>query len=349
MRVIGVMSGSSLDGIDLALCDLREADGRVVHDVIACASAEFPEALFARLLHISTSSGLTLADTHVQLGRFIGESVRGFLAAHGPADLVASHGHTAFHQPANRFTSQIGCGASIAALCGLPTIVDFRSKDVALGGQGAPLVPIGERDLFTDFDAYINLGGIANISIHRGGRVTGSDVCFCNQPLNHLANLLGQPYDADGLVARAGEVHAALLARLREMACLKTGTPFTLGREHFERDMLPLLQDDSIPVPMRLSTVVEHVAEHLAALLNNEAMPGCLVTGGGAFNGYLVERIQARTATRLTVPDARTVAYKEAIIFAYLGWLRWQGRPNALASVTGAIRDNIGGALYLPG
>ncbi len=348
MRVIGVMSGSSLDGIDLALCDFREENGKVQHEVLACESLAFPEPLFARLLHISTSSGLTLAETHVQLGRFIGGSVRSFLEAHVPAELVASHGHTAFHQPIKGFTTQIGCGAAIAALSGLPVIVDFRSKDVALGGQGAPLVPIGERDLFTGFDAYINLGGIANISIHRQGQVSGTDLCFCNQPLNYLAGLVGRSYDADGAIARSGKVNEGLLVCLREMPCLSGSTPFTLGREHFERDMMPLLNEERISIPDRLATTVEHVTMQLTKHLNTEGVTRCLVTGGGAFNSFLLGRMRARTKAELVLPDERTIAFKEAIIFAYLGWLRWHGRPNALASVTGSRSDSVGGALYLP-
>lgn len=348
MRVVGVMSGSSLDGVDLALCDFRQENGGTIHDVLACESLAFPEPLLSRLLHISTSSALTLAETNVHLGRFIGETVRGFLNTYGPAELVASHGHTAFHQPEKGFTAQIGSGADIAALSGLPTIVDFRSKDVALGGQGAPLVPIGERDLFTGFDGYINLGGIANVSIHREGRVTGTDVCFCNQPLNYLSGLLGRSYDANGTIARSGKSDEGLLIRFGDMPCLAGDPPFTLGREHFERDMLALMHEEILGIPDRLATTVEHVAGHLALQLNKEAVKRCLVTGGGAFNGFLLERLRAHANAEIVVPDERTVAFKEAIIFAYLGWLRWHARPNALASVTGSRRDNVGGALYLP-
>lgn len=348
MRVVGVMSGSSLDGIDLALCDFREENGRILCDVLACESLAFPGPLFARLLHISTSSALTLVETHVQLGRYIGEAVRAFLDAHGSADLVASHGHTAFHQPDRGFTTQIGSGADIATLTGLPTVIDFRSKDVAMGGHGAPLVPIGERDLFSGFDAYVNLGGIANISVHRNGRVTGTDVCFCNQPLNYLSAMVGRSYDGNGTIARSGNLDEGLLVRFGDMPCLAVKPPFTLGREHFERDMVALLNNGSISIPDRLATTVEHVSKQLATLLDKEAVARCLVTGGGAFNGFLLERMRVHVNAELVVPDERTVAFKEAIIFAYLGWLRWHGRPNALASVTGSRHDNIGGALYLP-
>ena len=348
MRVLGIMSGSSLDGLDMALCDFREQDSSMAYDVVACDSATFPEELHDRLLNLSSSTAFTFVQTHVGLGKFIGEQARAFLEAHGPSDLIASHGHTAFHQPKAGFTSQIGCGAQIAAITGVPAIVDFRSKDIALGGQGAPLVPIGERDLFTGFDAYINLGGIANISVHRNGKVTGTDVCFCNQPLNFLAGLAGKAYDADGAMARSGQVDEDLLALLVKLPCM-TATPlFTLGREHFEQELLPLLNDEDLSIPDRLATSIEHTARLLAENMENKGLARCLVTGGGAFNGFLMERLKARTSVELVVPDERTVAFKEAIIFAYLGWLRWHGKPNALASVTGAARDSIGGALYLP-
>jgi anhydro-N-acetylmuramic acid kinase len=349
MRVLGIMSGSSLDGLDMALCDFNEKDGVVGYDVIACGSAAFPDELHDRLLHISSSTAFDFAETHVRLGRFIGEQAKAFLETHGPSDLIASHGHTAFHQPKNGFTAQIGCGARISAITGVPAIVDFRSKDVALGGQGAPLVPIGERDLFTGFDAYINLGGIANISVHQGGKVTGTDLCFCNQPLNHLAGLAGLAYDADGKLARAGKVDEGLLARMMHLPFLTSAPVFTLGREHFEQDLLPLLHNEGLSIPDRLATSVEHTVSLLAKYMEANKVQRCLVTGGGAFNGFMLERLRASSSVELVVPDERTVAFKEAIIFAYLGWLRWHGKPNALASVTGSSRDNIGGAVYLPG
>ncbi len=349
MRVLGIMSGSSLDGLDMALCDFHEKDGIVQYDVVGCDSAGFPEDLTDELLRISTSTALTLAETHVGLGRFIGEQAKTFLSKTGPVDLIACHGHTAFHQPKAGFTSQIGCGAQIAAITGVPAVVDFRSKDVALGGQGAPLVPIGERDLFNGFDAYINLGGIANISVHRDGTVTGTDVCFCNQPLNYLAGLAGKEYDADGSIARSGKVDESLLALMMDLPCMTTAPLFTLGREHFETELLPLLQTDDLTGADRMATAVEHTARLLAEHMEDQHIQRCLVTGGGAFNGFLMERIRERTSVELIVPDKRTVAFKEAIIFAYLGWLRWHGKPNALASVTGASQDSIGGAVYLPG
>lgn len=349
MRVLGIMSGSSIDGLDMALCEFREQGGSMAYEVVACHSADFPKELYDRLLNLSSSMAFMFAETHVGLGKFIGEQARAFLKAHGPSDLIASHGHTAFHQPKAGFTSQIGCGAQIAAITGVPAVVDFRSKDVALGGQGAPLVPIGERDLFAGFDAYANLGGIANTSIHQGGKVTGTDVCFCNQPLNYLAGLADKAYDEDGALARTGKVDDGLLDLMMGLPCMTTTPLFTLGREHFEQELLPMLNGKNLSVRDRLATSVEHTARLMADYLESKSILRCLVTGGGAFNGFLMERLRALTTAELVVPDNRTVAFKEAIIFAYLGWLRWHGRPNALDSVTGSSRDSIGGALYLPG
>lgn len=348
MRVLGIMSGSSLDGLDLALCNFKDEGGRIAYEMLATDSVAYSAELHDRLLHMSSANAFDLAEAHATLGRFIGESAKRFLDSAGPADLIASHGHTIFHQPKKSFTTQIGCGAHIAAITGVPAVVDFRTKDVALNGQGAPLVPIGERDLFNGYDGFLNLGGIANISVHKTGSITGTDLCFCNQALNFLAAEAGEAFDAGGGGARSGVLNAVLLERLQAMPFLAQPHPFTLGREHFEQQMQPFLSDRNIPLADRLHTTVEHAARIIGSALQQARVQRCLVTGGGAHNTFLVERIQAHGKADLVVPDARTVEFKEALIFAYLGWLRWNERPNALASVTGATRDSIGGAVYLP-
>lgn len=348
MRVLGIMSGSSVDGLDLALCDFAEQGTAITHSVLATDGAAFPAELHDRLLNASSISAFAMAQLHADLGRAIGTAAQEFLRSHGPADLIASHGHTVFHQPTNGFTTQIGCGARIASITGLPAVVDFRTKDVALGGQGAPLVPLGERDLFPGHAAYLNLGGIANVSIHMAGNVTGTDVCICNQALNYLAHEVTLPYDADGVMARSGAVNEGLLAVLNDLAYAQRSYPFTLGREDFEERMRVLLSDRSIPLADRARTCVEHIAQAISRASAPAAGGTCMITGGGAFNGFLVERITALANVRPVLPDARTIAFKEAVIFAYLGWLRWHARPNALASVTKATRDSVGGALYLP-
>jgi anhydro-N-acetylmuramic acid kinase len=348
MRVLGIMSGSSLDGLDLALCHFTEGDGRRAYDVLATHSVQYPAELHDRLLHMSSATAFELAEAHAVLGRFMGESAKRFLQEAGPADLIASHGHTIFHQPRKGFTTQIGCGAHIAAITGVPAVVDFRTKDVAYHGQGAPLVPIGERDLFSGYDGFLNLGGIANISVHKENTIAGTDLCFCNQALNFLAAETGASFDASGAIARSGRPYSPLLADLKGLPFLSYRPPYTLGREHFEQAMRPLLDNGSIPVADRLCTVVTHIAMVLGDALGRNQVQRCLITGGGAHNTFLVERTGEECHTELVVPDARTVEFKEALIFAYLGWLRWNEQPNALASVTGATRNSVGGAVYLP-
>lgn len=349
MRAIGVMSGSSLDGIDLALCSFERGDERWAYRLEAATTVAFDAGWHERLISASTSSAFDLSKMHRDLGAFIGESVSSFLAAYGQADLVASHGHTVFHQPGPAgFTTQIGCGAQIAAIAGIPAVVDLRTKDLALGGQGAPLVPMGERALFPGYDAFLNLGGIANVSFHGGAGTTGYDICTCNQALNALASEAGTLFDNDGAIARSGVVNTDMLQRLHGLPFLEKRPPRSLGREHFEEDMLPLVADTSVPLADRMRTCVEHMAEQVAQHLDGRHAERVLVTGGGAHNGFLMERLRALTTAGIIVPDRLTINYKEALVFAFLGVLRWQGEVNTLCSVTGAERDSVGGAVYLP-
>jgi anhydro-N-acetylmuramic acid kinase len=346
-RVLGIMSGSSLDGLDLALCGFERGNGIWNSRILAGTAVPFPAELRTRLLDMARGSAFDLAKAHGDLGTFIGEQAAHFLRANGGAELVASHGHTIFHQPDVGFTTQIGCGARLAALTGLPTVVDFRSKDVALNGQGAPLVPIGERDLFPDSDAFVNLGGIANIALH-GSSITGYDVCVCNQALNFLAGEAGQDFDRDGKIARSGRVDAALLEKLNATPFVLRAIPRSMGREHFEAEVLPLLKNSSLSLADRMRTMVEHIAAQVSSALRKRQAVKVLVTGGGAHNAFLVERLRADFPGEVHLPDRLTIDFKEAMIFAYLGLLRWNGEVNALASVTGASRDSIGGAVYLP-
>ena len=347
MRVLGIMSGSSLDGLDLALCAFARKDAAWSVHIEAAKAVTFPDELHDRLLHMTTASAFDLAKAHTDLGRFIGTAAKAFLAANGGAELVASHGHTIFHQPGLGFTTQIGCGARIAAITRLATVVDFRSMDVALGGQGAPLVPIGERDLFTGHDAFVNLGGIANASFH-GKSISGYDVCICNQALNFLANEAGQPFDRDGVIARSGKIDPERLSRLGAMPFMQAPIPRSMGREQFEGEVLQLLTNSPLPLAERMRTFVEHIASALAVAFDTGKANKVLTTGGGAHNSFLIERIRDRFTGELIIPDALTVDFKEAMIFAYLGLLRWRGEVNALRSVTDASRDSIGGAVYLP-
>ncbi|HRD54247.1 MAG TPA: anhydro-N-acetylmuramic acid kinase, partial [Flavobacteriales bacterium] len=331
-RVLGIMSGSSLDGLDLALCELEVSRGRWRHSIRKARTVAYPQAMRERLLHAMQGSAMQLAQLDADLGQFIGQASKRFLRGER-AELIASHGHTIFHQPKLGFSTQIGSGARIAAITGITTVCDFRSADMAAGGQGAPLVPLGENLLFPDYAAFVNLGGICNISLHGPDRIFGYDVCICNQALNFLAQETGRPFDRNGDIARSSHFDADLLADLNRLPFHQKRPPKSLGREWFEDSVLPLINDRSEPVGKRLRTVVEHIAWQLGKALKHAPGP-VLVTGGGAHNRFLVERIAAQSRALLVLPPKATIDFKEALVFALLGVLRMRGEANALASVT---------------
>lgn len=342
MKIIGLMSGTSLDGLDIAYCDIDDRGFRI----LAAETIPYPDIWAQRLATLENATAYEYALADVELGHYFGRCVNRFRHDHpGPVEAVASHGHTIFHQPQLRLTAQIGDGDAIAAETGLPVIFNFRALDVALGGQGAPLVPIGDRLLFGSYDACLNLGGIANISFDNDDcRREAFDICPCNMALNLLARKLGEPYDRNGLTARSGNIDNELLTRLDALGYYRQAPPKTLGKEWFADQMQPLLEQPHITVPDRLRTVVEHIARQTAWAMKGRSLGSLLLTGGGAKNQFLAARIQAlMPGCRIVVPAPDIIDYKEAVIFALLGYLRLQRKANCLASVTGALQDSCGG------
>lgn len=344
MFVIGLMSGTSLDGLDLAYCEIYEQPA-LKYRLLAAETYPYSRQWVERLSSIERASAFDYALANVDLGRYFGECVNRFRASHpGPVDLIASHGHTVFHQPQLRLTTQIGDGDAIAAETGLPVVFNFRTLDVALGGQGAPLVPIGDRMLFSDYDACLNLGGFCNISYDDHSIRRAFDIAPCNMALNDLARKCGLPYDRDGLMASRGSLDVAVLQRMNELEYYSRPAPKSLGKEWYLDHFSPLTANLD-PASM-LRTTVEHIAQQVARVVGSHPLHTLLVTGGGAKNVFLVSRIAALLPNcRVSVPDVQVVDYKEAIVFALLGYLRIKERPNCLASVTGASRDNCGGQL----
>jgi anhydro-N-acetylmuramic acid kinase len=262
-------------------------------------------------------------------------------------DFIASHGHTIFHQPGRKLTSQIGKGSAIAAETRLPVVCDFRSLDVALGGQGAPLVPVGDMLLFSSYTCCLNLGGFANISYDESGRRIAFDICPANIVLNHFASQLHKACDENGDLARQGSLHQPMLDTLNNLPFYRMKPPKSLGKEWVLSEIHPVLQQFDLPVEDKLRTFVEHIAVQIAFAIRTDDSASMLVTGGGAFNSFLIERICEKTALRVMLPDLLTINFKEALIFAFLGVLRWREEINCLSSYTGADSDNIGGAVYL--
>jgi anhydro-N-acetylmuramic acid kinase len=344
------MSGTSLDGLDMAVCEFSQITGGYEYRIEAAETLPYSDIQRSKLKHCAHSSAADHAKLNQRFGKFIGESVASFLSKNKlQADAVSSHGHTIFHQPENGFTNQIGCGATIAAITGLTTVCDLRSLDVALNGQGAPLVPIGDKLLFGKYDACLNLGGIANISFdNKNNERIAFDICVCNMVLNHLSNRKGTPYDLNGEWAKAGKVDEHLLKALDALDHYKIKGSRSLGYEWFETNFLKLIiERQSAHTEDLLATFTEHAAKQIALVINNNGVRSVLVTGGGAFNKHLIELIKQKTTADIILPDEKIINFKEALIFAFLGYLRLKEHTNTLHTVTGAKQDSIGGAVYL--
>ena len=342
---IGLMSGSSLDGLDIALVRFHEENEKYGFQILQAETLPYPESWTQQLSEAFHKQPEDLVQLDKDYGKYLGEQVLVFAKKHNAKpDFIASHGHTIFHRPEEHYTLQIGDGQELAKACGFTVINDFRSEDVSKGGQGAPLVPIGDKLLFGDYEICLNIGGIANVSYDEDGRRIAYDLCIANQALNYLAQMKGLPYDRDGQLARSGKVDMNLLKKLNKHPFYGQLPPKSLGREFFETNQKDLLQDTS--VEDMLATFVEHIALQIALGVSHLPKGKILVTGGGARNKFLMERLQARTSHEVIIPDKMIIDYKEALVFAFLGLLRIEGKTNVLASVTGAKSDSCSGRIW---
>ena len=347
-QVIGVMSGTSLDGLDIVLCKFIFNNNREF-EILKSKTIEYNLYWKRNLSKAHTLSGLDLLLLHKEYGRFIGQSINQFMDnSNETVDFIASHGHTIFHQPEKQITLQIGDGAEIAATTNITTISDFRSLDVALGGQGAPLVPIGDELLFSEYDYCLNIGGFANISFNENNKRLAYDICPANIILNFLAQKLNHEFDKDGKLGQSGNVNHELLKKLNNINYYKLPYPKSLGKEWLDDVFTPILNSTNIPILDQITTIYEHIAEQISKTFHKNIPTRVLVTGGGVYNQYLIDRIKQKTNTQIVIPDPQIIEFKEALIFAFLGLLRLKGQVNSLASVTGAKRDSSGGIIYLP-
>jgi anhydro-N-acetylmuramic acid kinase len=346
MLVIGLMSGTSLDGLDIALCEFDFVEPFYNYEIKKAVTIKYSSYWKNTLSNVKTAGAESYFALNAEYGKFIAEKINEFLKGVVEIpDAIASHGHTIFHQPQFGFSTQIGCGATIAANTGITTVCDFRSLDVANGGQGAPLVPIGDKLLFGKYEACLNIGGIANISFDdKDGNRIAYDICEANMLLNYLAEKKGKDYDKGGELAKLGNINTELLNKLNSQSYyLQTGAR-SIGREWFEQNILSLIEKSEIEINDLLATSTEHVAQIIANDLADKK--NVLVTGGGAFNSFLMERIKAKTNCEIIIPNTETINFKEALIFAFLGYLRLNEKVNTLSSVTGAKSDSVGGAVY---
>jgi anhydro-N-acetylmuramic acid kinase len=251
-----------------------------------------------------------------------------------------------YHVPSMGYNMQIGHGANISAGTGLPVVCDFRSADIALGGQGAPLVPIGDKLLFGEYDACLNLGGFANISFDMNGLRRAFDICPVNIILNRYANSVNMPYDEDGLIGRKGNINQSLFNKLNNLAYYKLGFPKSLSREWLDEAFISEIVSVECSEPDKLHTIYHHIEQQIKNVIEQYKLNKILVSGGGAYNKFLLELIKKNTNSQIILPDKKTIEFKEALVFAFLGLLRYLNRINCLASVTGASKDSSGGTIY---
>ena len=342
------MSGTSLDGLDIAYVRFfgktEKPEYEILHAECVPYDGDWREKL--RGSYYLTADGITALDA--EYGRFLGATVRDFAQRYGifdEVDFVASHGHTVFHRPDLGYNLQIGNGAWLHAVSGLKVICDFRTLDIAFGGQGAPLVPIGDKLLFGEYDYCLNIGGFANISFDdEHERRIAYDLCPANYCLNRLMRTRGQEYDRDGLVARSGKVNAELFEALNALEYYRRPAPKSLAQEWVDAQLTPLVEACNDTLENKMATLTEHAAFQISRPLKE----GCsvLVTGGGAYNTFLTERILAYRDFNFVKPAPAIIDYKEALVFAFLGLRRAIGLPNCLKTVTGALHDSVSGQMY---
>jgi anhydro-N-acetylmuramic acid kinase len=352
-EIIGLMSGTSLDGLDIAHVRFDLTNNSTDSFVLLNAdSVPLPAELIEKLMDAPNYSVAKILRLDKDFGKFLAQSVLKFIEKNkidkNNIQAIASHGQTILHQPNNGFTLQIGCGSTLSFHTGLNVINDFRTKDIVAGGQGAPLVPVGDFGLFSDLaEGFLNIGGFANVSFKKNDRIVAYDICPGNLPMNKLAHARNLAYDKNGKLAKSGEINFFLLDLLNSLDYYHLDGPKSLGTEWLEEFYYPLLKFDK-EIENNLRTVVEHSAVQISNVLNGANLSSVLVTGGGAKNGFLIERIQHYFNGTLILPSQQIIDFKEAIVFAYLGALYLDKRPNALASVTGASKNTIGGVFHVP-
>lgn len=342
---IGLMSGTSLDGLDI--CYVRFDD--IQHfEILQAETIDYSADWRTKLTEAYQYSAMDLCQLDVEFGYFLGEQVKEFIYKNNiqQIDFVASHGQTIFHQPQKSFTLQIGNGAAIASRCQQKVVCDFRTQDVILGGQGAPLVPIGDELLFSQYDACLNLGGFSNISMNRNGKRIAFDICPINIVLNHFAKQLGSEYDKNGEIAEQGNVNHDLVEKLNRIEFYQQAFPKSLGFEWVEKEFLTIVDKYDISIEDKLRSCVEHFAFQLQNIFAVYDINNVLTTGGGVRNSFFINRLRELSNVEIIIPTDHLIDFKEALIFAFLGYRRVNNEINCLASVTGAKQDHSSGVIF---
>ncbi len=353
-HVLGLMSGTSLDGLDLAYCHIWHTGKRWDYELRQCTTIAYDQKLRDQLKKAISLSQESHSALHLAYGKWLGLAAKKFIEKHKlQVDFIASHGHTSHHKPHEGFTFQLGDGQQLSNLSGHKVVCDFRTLDVALGGQGAPLVPVGDELLLPEYAFCLNLGGISNVSFKKEGIRYAYDIGMANMPLNYMSEKLGKKYDKDGRMAAAGTLHQSLLSQLDNLPYYTLPYPKSTGYEWFASDVIPLLEGCTASPEDILHTLVHHNCGQIAKAIkaqNPSTGSWLLVTGGGALNAFFMRVLQEKigTACNVKIPPKKFIAFKEALVFAFMGVLRVLEKTNVYRSVTGATKDSCSGLVFHP-
>lgn len=344
--VIGLMSGTSLDGLDLCYVRFKKTT-KWNFKLLERNTVSYPAYWQEELQLAHKQSKAYVAKLNKDYSDYLNQMIHLFISDYKieQLDLIASHGHTIWHQPEQKFTKQIGDHPAIANKLKVPVVVDFRSQDVALGGQGAPLVPVGDEYLFEEYEACLNLGGFANISMKKNHQRIAYDICPFNKVINHYAAQLGKDYDNQGKIAAANQANTALLNALNALNFYQQDGPKSLGVEFLDQHIFPLMEKYSLPSELKIASFSAHVIQQICKNLIPHSR--VLITGGGAYNKFIINEIKKHSTAQLTLPSRDLIEFKEAIVFSFLGVLKYLGKTNVLKSVTGASKNHISGKIIL--
>lgn len=346
------MSGTSLDGLDLAYCHIWKTPAQWEFEIKATHSIAYRSEMRSQLKNSIYLTAEELLVFHNSYGSWLGKQAREFLDNHTlEVDFIASHGHTTHHRPEMGLTYQIGSGQHLANTSGHKVVCDFRTNDVALGGQGAPLVPIGDQLLFSNYDFCLNLGGISNISFEFKGKRIAYDIGLANMILNHITQKINLAYDKGGEMARKGNINPEMLQKLNALEYYQNPFPKSIGYEWFVEKVVPIVESTQDSIENLLCTGIHHICEQVAIEVKANTVKNkstLFVSGGGALNDFLVETLGDKlgAGTELIIPSRTLIEFKEALIFALMGVLRMERETNVLSSVTGASRDSSSGVVY---
>ncbi len=345
---IGIMSGSSLDGVDIAYCEFTNSS-TWKYNILFAETVSYSHDWLTILNKLPNGNAETLIECDIKYGKLLADMVNRFIKKHKLSpDIISSHGHTIFHNPSKSYTFQLGNGQAIASSTNITTVSDFRIGDILLNGQGAPLVPIGDELLFNEYDFCVNIGGIANISFNKNGKRLAYDICPANQLLNYLSRTIGKKYDNNGDIAKSGKTNNDLLYNLNQNKYYSLPYPKSLSNQYVTNSFIPILDNSNIPIEDKLNTVCKHISNQITVATNTELGGNVLITGGGAHNSFLIDSIKEEISQTITVPELKIIDFKEALIFAFMGLLKIHNKINCLSSSTGAKKDSSSGVIYNP-